>query len=64
MMVRHRILFVTTLTVTSGLLIAGLIVLATSGLDDLRGRGLCLAATGLGMTYAIGRGAWRRGHRR
>ncbi|PPF53300.1 hypothetical protein C5C13_15200 [Clavibacter michiganensis] len=55
MTARHRLLFVVTLVLTSGLVIAGLIVFATSGLDDVRGWSLCIAATGIGMAYVLGR---------
>jgi hypothetical protein len=56
----QRIVFAITLIVTSGLLLGGLILFATSGVDDLRGRGLCVAATGIGMTYVIVRLVQRR----
>lgn len=60
MTTRHRILFTTTLVVTSGLLVAGALLLATSDFEDVRGRGLCSAATGIGMTYVIVRLVQRR----
>ncbi|KZC93780.1 hypothetical protein [Clavibacter tessellarius] len=53
MTTRHRILFTTTLVIAAGLEIAGVILLATSGFEDVRGRGLCFAATGMGMTYVL-----------
>ncbi|CAQ01966.1 hypothetical protein B5P19_04465 [Clavibacter sepedonicus] len=60
MRARNRIVFVITLIVTSGLLTAGVILFATSGVDDLRGRGLCFAATGIGMSYVVVRLVQRR----
>ncbi|OUE21027.1 hypothetical protein BFL36_11200 [Clavibacter michiganensis] len=60
MTTRHRILFTMTLMITTGLLVAGALLLATSDFEDLRGRGLCFAATGIGMTYVIVRLAQRR----
>jgi hypothetical protein len=60
MTTRHRILFTTTLVIASGLEIAGVILLATSEFQDVRGGGLCFAANGIGMTYVIVRLVQRR----
>ncbi|MBE3079669.1 hypothetical protein [Clavibacter michiganensis] len=64
MTTRHRIIFATTLVITVGLLIAGVILLATSDFEDIRGRALCVAATGIGVAYVPMRRVQRRRPRR
>jgi len=60
MTTRHRILFTATLVITSGLEVAGIILLASSDFEDLRGRGLCLAAAGIAIVYVLVRRVQRR----
>jgi hypothetical protein len=63
-MTRQRLAFVTVLVTTCGLLIAGLVMYGVHGLGDRSGTGLCLAATGTGIAYAVGRAAHRNRGRR
>ncbi|AWG01010.1 hypothetical protein DZF92_12840 [Clavibacter michiganensis subsp. insidiosus] len=52
MSARHRLLFVSTLVITSGLVLVGILLLATSGFMDMRGSALCIVAALIGITYA------------
>ncbi|UDM14977.1 hypothetical protein LHJ48_06475 [Clavibacter michiganensis subsp. michiganensis] len=60
MTTRHRIIFATTLVITAGLLIAGVILLAASEFQDMRGRALCVTAAGIGLAYVLVRRVQRR----